>query len=171
MSEFVIEFIQTNPKLILSMFALLVSTFGVSIALKVKKNNTDNCFYDKLEADSLYQIDQNVKDIERVLNAPIEIANNSDKTTLNIILDEGENARVTSGIDSELGKLSRYFVEYCANLDKYNSNIMPRKKICFVYQEHGKRARRLVKLFEINKYDDISLGFAKLHLSQAEIGY
>jgi len=171
-SEFVIEFIQENPKLILAMLALLVSTLGVSIALKVRKTNAENRFYDKLEADSLYQINQNVRDIERILDAPIYAEDNlNDKITLNAILDEPRDITSIPGIDSALGRLSRYYAEYCANLDKYNSNIMPRKKVCMVYQEHGKRARRLLELFENNNYEDISLSFAKLHLSQAEISY
>jgi hypothetical protein len=172
MSEFIFEFIQANPRLILAMLALLISTLGVGITLKVRKTNAENRFYDKLEADSLYQIDQNVKDIERILNDPIYDGDNLNKnTTLNAILDEAHNMDAVSGIDAALGKLSCYFAEYCANLDKYNSNIMPRKMVCMVYQEHGRRARRLLELFEKSKYKDISLEFAKLHLSQADISY
>ncbi len=84
-------------------------------------------------------------------------------------MDSGNFVKSVSGIDVAFDQLSPYFAEYCANLDKYNSNIMPRKKVCMFYQEHGRRARRLLELFKKNNYDDISLGFAKLHLRQADI--
>ena len=171
MSEFLLEFVRQYPMLVLGILALLVSTLGVSTALIVRRVNADNRFYDKLEADSLSQINQNVKDIERILSAPFKLENGTDDLSLNDILDSRKLDYRDANVNSKLSMLSPYFAEYCANLDKYNSNIIPRKQVCMVYQEHGKRARRILELFERNQYGDISFEFAKLHLKQANISY
>ncbi len=66
---------------VLGILALLVSTLGVRKTLIVKRVNVENRFYDKLEADSVYQLSQNVKDIERILNMPLELEGSSKKIT------------------------------------------------------------------------------------------
>ena len=164
MSGFIIEFVGENPKLITAILALMVSTLGVSLTLSIRRNN----FYEKVEADSLNQIEQNHKDIDRVLNKTVVVG--AGKTvSLQDVVDGITRNIDFRHFDHQLQSLARYFSEYCANLDKYSSNIMFRKKVCMRFQEHGRYARRLKTLFEKAGYSDIGFEFSKLHLRQAGI--
>ena len=164
MSGFIFEFLGDNPKLIAAILALMVSTYGVSLTLSIRRKN----FYEKLEADSLSQIEQNHKDIERILNKTV-VVSAGETVSLQDIVDGIARDIDFSHFGHQLQSLARYFSEYCANLDKYNSNIMLRKKVCMRFQEHGRYARRLQTLFEKAGYSDIGVEFSKLHLRQAGI--
>ena len=168
MIEFILEFVRGNPMLVVGLLALSVGTLSASIALSVRKANAENRFYDKLESDSLNQIDKNYKDIERILSNKVEIGPGKNSTLLDI-MDGVEKDHDFKKFRQVLQGLARYFSEYCANLDKYNSNIMHRKQVCMVFQEHGRRARRILKLFEVAGYSDIGIEFSKIHLQQAGI--
>ena len=159
------SFVRDNPEITIGLVGLLLAALGIIITLNALSRNRTNRFYDKLEKDSLYQIDESLKSIERILRKAIQ---GDDSLTLYDILDQSalpEDIRSCKVFES----LSPYFAEYCGNLDKYNSNIMPRKKICFTFQEHGKKARAIHELFKKCNYTDISLGFAELHLKSADI--
>ena len=170
MLEFILEFIRNDPKLVLMIFALLISTFAASLTVAVKKINETNRFYDKLEADSVYQIGENIKNIERIL-AGVEGEKSSDgrKLTLRDALDDYPNIPALIVNASELEKLSKPFADMCANLDKYNDNVIQRKGFCMKFQEYGNYARRILSLFEKTGFNNISLGFAQLHLKQARV--
>jgi len=161
-----IEFVTNNPELVVSLLVLLVTTLGIVVTTRAIKINRDNRFYDKFEADSLFQIEQNLKDIERILKSPIHC---DTSLTLYDILDHNDMPESISMINSSIVRLSPYFAEYCSNLDKYNANVLSRKKICFTFQEHSKKARAILTMFEKCKYEDISLSFAKIHLISAGI--
>lgn len=170
MLEFILEFIRSDPKLVLMIFALLVSTFAASLAVTVRKINETNRFYDKLEADSVYQISENINNIDRILaGTTAKESSDHSEITLRDALDEYPNIPALIVGVAELEKLSKHFAGMCANLDKYNDNIIRRKGFCMRYQEYGNYARRILSLFEKACFNNISLGFAKLHLKQAGI--
>lgn len=151
-------------------FALLVSTFAASLAVTVRKINETNRFYDKLEADSVYQISENIRNIDRILaGTTAEKSQDRSKITLRDAMDEYPNIPVLVVGEAELEKLSKYFADMCANLDKYNDNIIRRKGFCMRYQEYGNYARKILGLFEKTGFNNISLEFAKLHLKQAGV--
>jgi len=164
MSGLIIEFVGENPKLITAILALMVSTLGVSLTLSIRRKN----FYEKLEADSLNQIEQNHKDIDRILNKTV-VVGAGESVSLQDIVDGIARDIDFSHFGHQLQSLARYFSEYCANLDKYNSNIMLRKKVCMRFQEHGRYARRLLALFEKAGYSDIGIDFSIDHLCTAGI--
>lgn len=168
MNEFILEFVRENPMLVVGLLALSVGTLSASVAIRVRKVNAENRFYDKLESDSLNQIEKNYKDIERILGNKVEMGAGKNSTLLDI-MDGVEKDRDFKKFEQSLQSLARYFSEYCANLDKYNSNIMHRKQVCMIFQEHGRRARRIFKLFEVAGYSDIGIEFSKIHLQQAGI--
>ena len=168
MIEFILEFVRQNPMLVVGLLALYVGTHSASVAIRVRKANTENRFYDKLESDSLNQIEKNYKDIERVLGNKVDMGQGKNSTLLDI-LDGLENDPDLKKFAQTLQILARYFSEYCANLDKYNSNVMHHKQACMVFQEHGRRARRILKLFEVAGYSDIGIEFSRIHLQQAGI--
>lgn len=141
-----------------------------SLALAVKRINESNRFYDKLEADSTYQISENIKNIERILaGASGEKSSDRTKIKLRDALDEYPNIPALIVGEAELESLSKHFADMCANLDKYNENIIKRKGFCMKFQEYGNYARRLMSLFEKSGFNNICLGFAQLHLQQAGV--
>lgn len=170
MLEFILDFIRSDPKLVLMIFALLISTFAASLAVTVKKINETNRFYDKTEADSAYQIGENIKNIERVLSRVTgEKSSDRSKITLRDALDEYPNIPVLTVSTNELENLSKHFADMCANLDKYNDNIIKRKGFCMKFQEYGNYAKRVMSLFEKSGFNNVCLGFAQLHLKQAGV--
>ena len=170
MAEFILEFIRNDPKIVLMIFALLVTTFGVSLAVTVRKINASNRFLNKLEADSLYQIDENLGNVERLLaKVTATKVGSNNKIILRDAIDEYPSIPDLNVNEVELEKLSKHFADLCANLDKYNDNVMARKGFCMRYQELGNFARRMLSLFEKSKFSNISLEFGKLHLKQAGI--
>ena len=170
MLEFILEFIRSDPKLVLIIFALLVSTFTASLAVTVRKINEINRFYDKLEADSVYQIGENIKNIERILAGTTgEKLSDRSKIALRDVMDDYPNIPVIIVSGNELEKLSKHFADMCANLDKYNDNVVKRKGFCIKFQEYGNYARRVMSLFEKTGFNNINLGFAQLHLKQAGV--
>lgn len=160
------SFVRDNPEITIGLAGLLFAALGIMLTVNTVSRNRINRFYDKLEADSLCQINENLKNIERILRKTIK---GNDNLTLYDILDRTESSEDIYTSSRSFESLSPYFAEYCANLDKYNSNIIPRKKICFNFQEHGKKARAILSMFQKYDYEDISLGFAKLHLKSAGI--
>lgn len=170
MLEFILDFIRSDPKLVLMIFALLISTFAASLAVTVKKINETNRFYDKLETDSIYQISENIKNIERIL-ARTTGEKSSDRTEIKLrdALDEYPNIPALTANKTELENLSKHFADMCANLDKYNENIIKRKGFCMKFQEYGNYARRVMSLFEKSGFNNICLEFAQLHLQQAGV--
>jgi len=168
--EFILEFIRSDPKLVLMIFALLISTFAASLALTVKKINETNRFYDKLEADSVYQISENIKNIERILTGTTgEKSSDNSRVTLRDAMDDYPNIPALIVSADELEKLSKHFADMCANLDKYNDNVINRKGFCMKLQEYRNYARRILSLFEKTGFNNISLGFAQLHLKRAGV--
>lgn len=170
MLAFILEFIRSDPKLVLMIFALLISTFAAGLAVAVKKINETNRFYDKLESDSVYQIGENIKNIERILSGTTgEKSSDRSKITLRDAIDDYPNISALIVSRAELEKLSKHFADMCANLDKYNDNVIKRKGFCMKFQEYGNYARRILSLFEKSGFNNISLGFARLHLKQAGV--
>jgi hypothetical protein len=170
LNDFLIEFIGQKPELILTILALLIGTLGVSTAIFAKQISIKNRLNDKLEADSAYQLNQNRKDIERILSEPLgHLKKSEEKISLHEFMDgktKITNIKVNNG---NLEKLSKYFSEYCGNLNKYFENIIPTKKVCFVFQEHCSRAKQIEKMFDNANYSDIPLEFAKLHLKNIDL--
>ena len=172
MVDFFVKFIQSNPELVLASVTSLLALWGVSFARRSFTTYRENRFYDNLEADSLYQIEENLKEIQKVLEEPIEGGDgNGLATTLYKLMGHSGNIQNKEGLNKALAGLSPPFAKFCANLDKYNSNIMKRKEVCMKFQEYGNKARAYFTLFERAGYDDIPLSFAKLHLNQANISY
>ena len=165
MFDFIVSFVRENPELIVGLLALLISVLGYGLARVAQTKK----FYEGLEKDSLYQLSENLKDIDRILLKPLGTEGN---ITLQDILDEGTIDEGTQLVTRQLEVLSPYFAGYCANLDKYSDNILSRKKFCFNFQEHSNKARRIYDLFKRFKrfeHKDISLSFAELHLKSADI--
>ena len=160
------SFVRDNPESTIGLIGLLLTALGVIIPLNIASRNRVNRFHDNLEKGSLYQIDENFKNIERVLGKTIQ---GDDSLTLNDILDHSTPPEDINGSCKVFESLSPYFAEYCANLEKYNSNIMPRKQICFTFQEHSNKARAILDMFKKCNYTDVSLGLAELHLKSADI--
>lgn len=172
MVDFLVDFIRLNPKLVLAAVGVLVALLGLSVAKTSLKTNRENRHYDKLEADSLYQIEENLKEIQKVLEEPIEGGDGHGlESSLNKLLTSPIEINNKEGLNKALSKLSQPFARFCANLEKYHDNIMPRKGICMIFQEYENKARSYLRLFEHSNYDDVALGFAKLHLQQADISY
>ena len=168
--NFILEFIQSDPKLVLMIFALLVSTFVASLTVVIKKINANNRFLDKLEADSLYQINENLKNIERIIaGTKVRPLGKNEEISLHDAIDAYPNIPEMRADEQDLDKLSRYFADFCGNLDKYNDNIIQRKGFCMRFQEYGNIARRILTVFQKCRYENISLGFAKLHLERSNI--
>lgn len=167
MLDFFVIFVRENPELVIALMGLMLAAISIGIAKRSHRISQENKFYDDLEKTSIFQIDENLKDIERILNKEINSESHSFK--LQDILDGTVKAEPSVNIHEQLATLSPYFANYCANLDKYSSNIMPRKQICFNFQEYGNKARRILSLFKEYNYQDISLGFAKLHLQSTKI--
>ena len=160
MLEFITEFIRSDPKFVLAIFALLITTFSASLTLTVRKINENNRFLDKLEADSNYQISENLKNIERILSETIaEIPGRPIPFALRKALDEYPNIPNINVSSDDLDRLSKPFAEMCANLDKYKYNVIRRKGFCMKFQEHGNYARRLLSLFEKAGFESFTVGF------------
>ena len=162
MFDFIVTFVRDNPELIIGLLALLVSVLSYGLT----KMTQTKSFYEGLEKDSLFQLGENLKDIDRILTKPFDV---NGGMALQDILDEGKVSVNSQLITQQLEILSPYFAGYCANLDKYSDNIIPRKTFCFNSQEHGNKARKIYTLFNRFDYKDISLGFAELHLKSAGI--
>ncbi len=145
----------------------MLAAISIGVVERIHRISQRNKFYDDLEKTSIFQINENLRDIERILNK--EIDGESHGFKLQDILDGTVKPEPSVNIREQLATLSPYFAGYCANLDKYSSNIMPRKQVCFNFQEYGNKARRILSLFKAYNYQDPSLGFAKLHLKSAKI--
>ena len=167
MLEFSVIFVKENPELVIALIGLMLAAISVGVAKRSHRISQENRFYDDLEKTSIYQIDENLKDIERIFNKKINDEIHSFQ--LQDILDGTIKADPSLNIHEQLAILSPYFANYCANLDKYFSNIMPRKKVCFNFQEYGNKARRILSLFKECNYRDVSLDFSKLHLQSTKI--
>lgn len=155
-------YVSQNPTVAIG----LVGVFIALNSLMIARWQRDRAFYENLEKSSAFQISENLRDIERVLNHKI---NTNPSFSLQDILDGTITPAINQEIEKQLSILARYFSEFSANLDKYSENIMRRKKVCFNFQEYGKKARKYFKLFEYYKYKDIGIEFSILHLKSAGI--
>ncbi|WP_444912285.1 hypothetical protein [Microbulbifer sp. PAAF003] len=172
MKDFLFEFISSNSTLLVTCLGILAALFTISIMRKIHQKNLRDRSYDELKSSSLYQIEENLKDIQRVFDKPIKCENGDGlERTLSQLLIDPTSPRNEEAIKETLSKLSPLFAEFCSNLDKYHDNIMSSKDYCPIFQEHGRKAIKYLRLFEQSNYDDIPLRFAKLHLESADITY
>jgi len=157
--NFILEFIRNDPKLVLMIFALLVTTFSASLAVAIKKINANNRGLDKLEADSLYQISENLKNIERILSATkVRVVGKTENISLREVMDAYPDIPDMAAAEQDLDRLSRHFSDFCGNINKYSDNIIQRKGFCMRFQEFGNIARRILAIFKKCGYENISLG-------------
>ena len=155
-------YVSQNPSVAIGLVGLFIALNSLMIA----RWQRDRAFYENLEKNSAFQISENLKDIDRVLNQKI----GSDKSySLQDILDGTIRPDLNPEIKKQLSILARYFSEFAANLDKYSDNIMRRKKVCFNFQEYGKKARKYYRLFKYYKYKDIGIEYSIIRLKSAEI--
>ncbi|PKO35660.1 MAG: hypothetical protein CVU34_00035 [Betaproteobacteria bacterium HGW-Betaproteobacteria-7] len=146
-----------------------IGVVGLFIALNslmIARWQRDRIFYENLEKSSTFQIAENLKDIERILNKKIGA---NDRYSLQDILDGNIRPDINQDIENQLSILARYFSEFAANLEKYSANIMIRKKVCFNFQEYGKKARKYYRLFKKYNFEDIGIEFSIGHLKSAGI--
>lgn len=160
--ESLASYVSQNPTVAIGFVAVFVSLNSLMIA-RWQKNRA---YYENIEKHSNFQIAENLKDIERVLNQSI---GTDVQYSLQSILDGSSQPLPNQEIEKQLSILARYFSEFCANLDKYSDNIMKRKKVCFNFQEYGNKARKYYRLFKKYNYRDIGIEFSIIHLKSAGI--
>jgi hypothetical protein len=160
-----IHLIENNPGNTLAVLGVLLTAVSLLITLIIHRESNDNNFYDRLENDSLYQINESYKNIDRILTQALFME--SELTLFD--LEDIKTQAQSNDMGKILIQLAPYFAEYCSHLDKYSNNILPQKKVCFTFQEHSKKARALLSIFQENDYDDVSLLIAIHHLKSAKI--
>lgn len=160
--EVLTVYVSQNPTVAIGLVGIFIALNSLMIA-RWQKHRT---FYENLEKSSTFQISENLKDIDRVLNQKI---GTDASYSLQDILDGMTTPTINQEIENQLSILARYFSEFSANLEKYADNIMKRKRICFNFQEYGKKARKYIKLFKHYKYKDIGIEFSIGHLKSAGI--
>ena len=156
------EYVSQNPTVAIG----LVGVFIALNSLMIARWQRDRAFYESLEKTSTFQISENLKNIDRVLNQKIGI---SPSYSLQDILDGTITPAINQEIEKQLSIFAHYFSEFSANLEKYSENIMRRKKVCFNFQEYGKKARKYIRLFKHYEYKDIGIEFSIGHLKSAGI--
>ena len=156
------NYVSHNPTVALAFVAVFIALNSLMLA----RWQRDRAFYENLERTSIFQITENLNDIDRILGQNIGI--DTDYSLQNI-LDGKIKTPKTPELEKQLSVLARYFSEFAGNLDKYSSNIISRKKVCFNFQEYGNKARKYYRLFKHYGYKDIGIEFSILHLKSAGI--
>ena len=162
MIEALATYVSENPMVAIGLIGVFIALNSLILARWQRDRVSD----EGLERSSTFQLAENLKDVERILNQGIGA---NKQYSLQDILDGNIKPDSNIELEKQLSILAPYFSEFSANLDKYASNIIRRKKVCFIFQEYGKKARKYYRLFAYYKYKDIGIEFSTLHLKSAGI--
>lgn len=142
MIETLAAYISENPMVAIG----LVGVFIALNSLMLARWQRHRVFNEEIERSSNFQISENLKDIERVLNQEIGAAK---LYSLQDILDGNAKPDCNAELEKQLSILAPYFSEFAANLDKYSSNVMRRKKPVLIFKNMAKRQESTTVFFRI----------------------